>query len=55
MTTVGRPRARVGHNDAPARRWPVKYGARNRIVGEVTTVKKGDVMSLVKFRVRGPC
>lgn len=33
----------------------MKYGARNRIVGKVTSVKKGDVMSLVKFRVNGPC
>ena len=33
----------------------MKYGARNRIVGKVTSVKKGDVMSLVKFKVQGPC
>jgi len=33
----------------------MKYGARNRIVGKVTSVKKGDVMSLVKFSVKGPC
>ena len=33
----------------------MKYGARNRIMGKVTSVKKGDVMSLVKFRVNGPC
>jgi molybdate transport system regulatory protein len=33
----------------------MRYGARNRVVGKVTSVKKGDVMSLVKFRVEGPC
>jgi molybdopterin-binding protein len=32
----------------------VKYGARNTLTGRVTSVKKGDVMSLVKFEVRGP-
>jgi molybdopterin-binding protein len=33
----------------------MKYGARNQIVGKVESVKKGDVMSLVKFKVKGPC
>ena len=28
-----------------------KYGARNRIRAKVTTITKGDVMSLVKFDV----
>jgi molybdate transport system regulatory protein len=32
----------------------MKYGARNRIVARVTSVKKGDVMSLVKFEVPDP-
>lgn len=32
----------------------MKYGARNRIVGKVTSVKTGDIMSLVKFNVTGP-
>jgi molybdate transport system regulatory protein len=32
----------------------MKYGARNRIVAKVTSVKKGDVMSLVKFEVAQP-
>ncbi len=32
----------------------MKYGARNQIVGKVTSVKSGDVMSLVKFDVAGP-
>jgi molybdopterin-binding protein len=31
----------------------MKYGARNRIQAKVTSVKKGDVMSLVKFSVVG--
>ncbi len=32
----------------------MKYGARNRITGKVTSIKSGDVMSLVKFSVSGP-
>ena len=32
----------------------MKYGARNRIVAKVTSVKKGDVMALVKFDVEQP-
>lgn len=32
----------------------MKYGARNTVVGEVKSVKKGDIMSLVKFDV-APC
>jgi molybdate transport system regulatory protein len=32
----------------------MKYGARNRIVAKVTSIKKGDVMSLVKFDVKDP-
>jgi molybdopterin-binding protein len=32
----------------------MKYGARNRIVAKVTSIKKGDVMSLVKFDVAEP-
>lgn len=32
----------------------MKYGARNRIVGTVTGVKTGDIMSLVKFEVTVP-
>lgn len=32
----------------------MKYGARNKIIGRVTSVKKGDVMSLVKFNVLSP-
>jgi len=32
----------------------MKYGARNQITGKVTDVKKGDVMSLVKFAVEVP-
>lgn len=32
----------------------MKYGARNRITGKVTSVKNGDIMSLVKFTVNGP-
>ena len=32
----------------------MKYGARNRIKAKVKSVKKGDVMSLVKFKVTEP-
>jgi len=32
----------------------MKYGARNQIKAKVTSVKKGDVMSLVKFAVTSP-
>jgi molybdopterin-binding protein len=32
----------------------MKYGARNTVSGEVKSVQKGDIMSLVKFDV-APC
>lgn len=32
----------------------MKYGAQNRIQAKVKSLKKGDVMSLVKFDVVGP-
>lgn len=32
----------------------MKYGARNNLTAKVTSVKKGDVMSLVKFEVAMP-
>lgn len=32
----------------------MKYGARNQLKGKVTSVKKGDVMSLVKFQITVP-
>jgi molybdopterin-binding protein len=32
----------------------MKYGAQNQISAKVTSVKKGDVMSLVKFSVTTP-
>lgn len=32
----------------------MRYGARNQLKGKVTSVKKGDVMSLVKFEVKTP-
>ena len=33
----------------------MKYGARNKVRAKVTSVKNGDVMSLVKFEVTVPC
>ena len=32
----------------------MKYGARNRIRAKVKSIKKGDVMSLIKFNVTDP-
>ena len=32
----------------------MKYGARNAIRAKVKSIKKGDVMALVKFEVTGP-
>ena len=32
----------------------MKYGARNAVSGEVKSVKKGDIMTLIKFDV-APC
>ncbi len=32
----------------------MKYGAQNQINAKVTSVKKGDVMSLIKFTVTTP-
>lgn len=32
----------------------MKHGARNQISGKVTSVKRGDVMSLIKFAVTTP-
>ncbi|MBU1231169.1 MAG: TOBE domain-containing protein [Proteobacteria bacterium] len=32
----------------------MKYGARNKLKATVTSVKKGDVMALVKFHVTEP-
>jgi molybdate transport system regulatory protein len=32
----------------------VKYGARNQIKAKVTSVKRGEIMSLVKFEISNP-
>jgi len=32
----------------------MKYGAQNAVTAKVTSVKKGDVMALVRFEVTGP-
>lgn len=32
----------------------MKHGARNRIEGKVVSVKSDRIMSLVKFKVKGP-
>jgi molybdopterin-binding protein len=32
----------------------MKYGARNNIQAKVTSIKKGDIMALVKFDVKVP-
>ena len=33
----------------------MRYGAQNKIHATVTSVKRGDVMSLVKFDIERPC
>lgn len=33
----------------------IKAGAKNRVLGKVLSIKKGDIMSLVKFEVTVPC
>jgi len=30
----------------------MKHGARNQISGKVTSIKRGDVMSLIKFSIK---
>jgi molybdate transport system regulatory protein len=32
----------------------MKYGARNDVVGKVESIRRGDVMSLIKFEVTSP-
>jgi molybdopterin-binding protein len=32
----------------------MEYGARNKITAKVTSIKKGDVMALVKYKVIKP-
>ncbi len=32
----------------------MKHGARNQITAKVTSIKRGDVMSLIKFSVQTP-
>ena len=32
----------------------MKYGARNRVQARVKSIKKGDIMSLVKFEITAP-
>lgn len=32
----------------------MKYGARNQIKAKVTSVKRGEIMSLVKFEISNP-
>ncbi len=33
----------------------MEYGARNKVHAVVSSVKRGDVMSLVKFDIESPC
>ncbi len=32
----------------------MKYGAKNQIRGQVKSIKKGDIMSMIKFDVTSP-
>ena len=38
----------------PVKERLMRYGARNKITAKVTSVKRGDIMSLVKFEVTVP-
>lgn len=33
----------------------MKYGTRNQIIAKVSSVKSGDIMSLIKFDITEPC
>ncbi len=33
---------------------PSKHGAQNQIVGKVSKIQKGDIMSLIKFQILEP-
>ena len=41
---------KYGYEGAPN----MKYGAQNRVQAKVKSIKKGDIMSLVKFEVVAP-
>jgi molybdate transport system regulatory protein len=41
-------------HDAPRIGGIMKYGARNKIVAKVTSIKSDEIMSLVKFDVADP-
>jgi molybdopterin-binding protein len=43
----------IGSGNVPADT-AMKYGARNKITGKVTSIKSDQVMSLVKFDVTAP-
>jgi molybdopterin-binding protein len=32
----------------------MKHGARNQLKGKVTSIKRGDIMSLIKFEMTAP-
>jgi molybdate transport system regulatory protein len=32
----------------------MKYGARNQLTAKVTSIQRGDIMSLIKFEVKTP-
>ena len=32
----------------------MKHGARNQLAGKVTSIKRGDIMSLIKFSIKTP-
>ena len=43
------------HHETQSRKGKtMKYGARNQLTGKVTSIKRGDVMSLIKFEVMAP-
>jgi molybdopterin-binding protein len=44
----------IGPIKGPTKEETMKYGARNRIRATVKSIRKGDIMSLVKFTVSDP-
>jgi molybdopterin-binding protein len=32
----------------------MRHGARNELAGKVTSIKRGDIMSLIKFSIKTP-
>ena len=53
-TIKGRGSGGQCRQDLKGRNIAMKYGARNKLVAKVKSVKRGDIMSLAKFDITGP-